>query len=155
MRAPSEPKYFAVPDPDSGDMTYWYQDKYNRLASWPPKKSHYGPRAPKCPEGVDQYDHLPVLRQWVDEVRHPWWNKVKAEIARDPDAASARFAQFSSRCCVCGKTLTDAASKVYGIGPECRAGFPPAVLEEFARWMGKAHTEWLATRAAEPDAEPL
>ena len=39
------PKYFAVPDPDTGEMTYWVKDRRGTLKPWPqsPMPARYGP----------------------------------------------------------------------------------------------------------------
>lgn len=159
MAYADEPKYFAVPDPDTGDMTYWFRDKRGKLQPWPqkPRPARYGPILWKkpgaghthvTPEGMKGEERNAWVINWFDTVQRPWKARIEAAIASDPEAAQARFAQFASRCCVCGKGLTDATSKVYGIGPECRAGWPPEILEELARQMGRIHTEWLASKAA-------
>jgi hypothetical protein len=37
MKYEHKPKYFAVPDPDTGDMTYWYLDRRGMVQPWPQK----------------------------------------------------------------------------------------------------------------------
>ena len=44
---------------------------------------------------------------------------VCADILRDPAAAQRRFAAELTRCYCCGRMLTDADSRVRGMGPEC------------------------------------
>jgi len=41
-------------------------------------------------------------------------------IARDPHAAMAKYGQALGECGYCGRTLTDAESRMIGIGPVCR-----------------------------------
>lgn len=48
---------------------------------------------------------------------------VLAKIAADPKAASVRYGQELGCCGVCGRTLTDAASRAAGIGPICAQAF--------------------------------
>ncbi len=61
-------------------------------------------------------------------------------IADDPIAAKHRFADFATRCCSCGKKLTNDISKVYGIGPECRKGLSAEVLANYYRLdVSQAH----------------
>lgn len=43
--------------------------------------------------------------------------------ARDPKEAALRYARATDRCSICGRTLTDPASKLAGIGPDCAAKF--------------------------------
>lgn len=43
------PKYDAVPDPDTGDMTYWTRDKQGELRAWPPR-AYDGPPMPSKKE---------------------------------------------------------------------------------------------------------
>ena len=44
---------------------------------------------------------------------------VVALIAADPAAAQMRFARELTRCFMCGRMLTDEASRARGIGPDC------------------------------------
>lgn len=55
-----------------------------------------------------------------------------AEILADVDNAQARFGQLTGRCGCCGRKLTDANSKMRGIGPECNKfiRFSPEVSYE-------------------------
>lgn len=48
---------------------------------------------------------------------------VLAKIAEDPRAASIRFGRELGVCGVCGRTLTDEASRAAGIGPVCAGKF--------------------------------
>lgn len=46
-------------------------------------------------------------------------NEILAEIAKDPQAASARYGHELGSCGICGRTLTDEDSRARGIGPIC------------------------------------
>lgn len=48
---------------------------------------------------------------------------ILAAIARDPHASSVRYGRELGVCGVCGRTLTDEASRAAGIGPVCAARF--------------------------------
>ncbi|WP_017975559.1 DUF6011 domain-containing protein [Actinopolyspora halophila] len=45
------------------------------------------------------------------------------------DTAAFRFAEFTVRCCRCGRVLRHRYSKTVGIGPVCRNGMTEAELE--------------------------
>lgn len=63
---------------------------------------------------VDHYRHIVKVRgeqEQAHKVRDFYY-----AFAADPDAV---FALESRRCCLCGKSLTDPASRQRGIGPEC------------------------------------
>jgi hypothetical protein len=47
--------------------------------------------------------------------------KVLSRIAADVKDASTRYGQEIGSCGVCGRTLTDEASRAYGVGPVCRS----------------------------------
>ncbi len=139
-RKNDQPTYFAVPDPDTGDMTYWYRTTRGAIEPWPPREGKYGPRLlARDIEGLSAKDREAAVRTWSLTLRIPWDRQVRAALDADLDAAAARFAAFTSRCCICGRPLTDEKSKVLGIGPDCRTGIPTGVLEEFAREMGRIH----------------
>lgn len=135
-----EPIYFAVPDPDTGDMTYWYRDRRGSINPWPPKVGRYGPRMPSV-AGLSREDRDAVVRDFVLSTAKPWRERVMACLEANPDEAAARFAVFQSRCCLCSKALTDAKSKVFGIGPDCREGLPASLLGCMAREMGRIHAQ--------------
>lgn len=136
------PKYYAVPDPDTGDMTYWARSKRGQLEPWP-QRAYYGPPMPSRKEEALHEDVGAFNRTWWETIRKPWLDAVMASIEGDPAAAHARFAAFSTRCFVCGKTLTDDDSKVWGVGPVCRPGIPHEVLEATAREIGRIHARSL------------
>lgn len=102
--------YYAVLDPHDADrMTYWWRragrgDRPEFL-SWPLK--------------VDQ------------TARVGYMLAIVAAIAADPVGAGKRFAEFTTRCCLCGRSLRDEKSKVCGIGPECRKAVPGPVIEKY------------------------
>ncbi|MDT0306848.1 DUF6011 domain-containing protein [Streptomyces sp. DSM 44917] len=71
---------------------------------------------------------------------HTHLARVQAALEADPGTARRRFADFAIRCCHCGRTLHDDASKVFGIGPECRKGLSPQALAAiFAPAVAQAH----------------
>lgn len=120
---------YAVLDPEKPDrMEYWCRKDVRTkrgprplFKAWPPGK--FGPE----------------LRGGVRPVRGHLVQVIEA-IASDPIAAQKRFAQFSLRCCFCGKPLTDPRSKTYGIGPECRKGIRAEILARyFTPEVSKAH----------------
>lgn len=56
---------------------------------------------------------------------------ILTAIAADPTAAARRYGVLLGHCGRCGRTLTDATSRAYGIGPDCREAMgitdaPPA-----------------------------
>ena len=144
--------YYAVPDPDTCDMTYWMRTKRGQLKAWPAtaKVDDYGPRLwfkpghdreHVVPEGLTERERGNWIRAWYDTVRNPWVAKILAAIEREPDAARARFAAFTSHCCICGRTLTDEDSRVRGIGPDCIGRVPAAFAEACAREIARLHGE--------------
>jgi hypothetical protein len=89
-----------------------------------------------------------VLLAWGGR-RLAYLKRVAAAIAADVPAAGRRFAELHTRCCVCGRTLRDATSKTYGIGPDCRAGIPAEVLARYLTpQVGRAHAAHLAADAS-------
>lgn len=118
--------YYAVPDPDDpSQMTYWRSARGGDLVPHP-DKARYGPTLWKSPgpghiHVVPAELHGQARRNWVHHwyatVRAEWLQHVKAAIDADPDGCAARFAAFTTRCCCCGRRLTDPTSKTYGIGP--------------------------------------
>lgn len=54
-------------------------------------------------------------------------------IAEDPREAMLRYGREIGRCGHCGRTLTDAESRAYGIGPICRQKVSFVALERDAR----------------------
>ncbi len=139
------PKYYAVPNPDTGDMTYWERTKDGQYVAWPrkPRAAWYGPPMPSRKEQAQHEDIGAFGRHWWETIRKPWMDTVIAAIEADPVAAHARFAAFSTRCFVCGKTLTDDDSKVWGVGPVCQTGLPAPLLEATAREIGRLHAQSL------------
>lgn len=134
-------RYYAVPDPDTGDMTFWYLNKKGEIAAWPRKpKARYGPtlwaslkREPGThdylvPEGLSGSERNAWIKNFYQTVSWPWHAAIRAEIERDPEAAMARFAAIGYRCCICGKTLADEESRLSAIGPECRKGLPESFV---------------------------
>lgn len=140
-----EPSYYAVwghyDRTGQTKLHYWYRVQRGRregsIQPWPPQRSHFGvlykrdiPEEQAC---RDVFGCTPA--EWA----RMYWDDVKAvraaamgEIAERPEEAAARFAVLQSTCCCCGKALTDERSKVYGIGPECRAGLTPDALKSIS-----------------------
>jgi len=121
MTSNLQPTYYAVPDPDTGEMTYWRRDKRGRLKPWPQRPqavygpqlwrkppAHLGPHDHVIPPGLDGEARQVWHREWVHTVARPWQASIQKAIDTDPERALARFAAFGSRCCVCGKALDDA-----------------------------------------------
>ena len=148
------PKYYAVPDPNTGDMTYWFRNRRGAIVSWPQRPpARYGPRRyHRDGAHVGPYDSFTPLfgskaekwdayAHWKATVREPWEAAIMAAIEGDPELAQSRFAGWRSRCCVCSLPLDDEDSKIWGIGPVCRKGMPGFVLEDLARQMGRIHAE--------------
>ena len=133
-------RYYAVPDPDDpNQMTYWRDSTRGEgFMAWPPKV-RYGPVLYRRDVPKDRQEQRLVVEQhWARE--REWHQQVREAIEADPITAAKRFAEFTSRCCLCGRTLTDEASKVYGIGPECRRGLPHEVLaNHFAPQISSLH----------------
>ena len=141
MTTTTEPTYFAVVDPDDPEkMTYWRRDNRGTLSPWPQRAS-YAPALYRSdlPRGLGGAARTEYVQDWYRTHRDPWWSAIRAAIDADPAAASARFAAWAMRCCCCGRTLTDAASKTYGIGPECRAELPAGLLTLLADEVGRLH----------------
>jgi len=135
----AEAEYFAVIDPDDPErMTYWRRGPRG-LKPWP-QKATYGPvlRKSDVPAVLRGEARREWVRQWFGE-RRPWSEAVHEAIDADPDGCRARFAAFTSRCCCCGRALTDPASKTYGIGPECRDGVSADVLARMVEQIGRLH----------------
>lgn len=152
ISSPSEPRYFAVADPDDpGRITYWRRSANGQLAQWP-AKACYGPalyRKPGpghqhvIPAGLDGEDRRQWMLRWIEDVSAPWYRWVHGAIEADPVTAAARFATLKCACIICGRSLSDAASRAYGVGPECRGSWPDALLAAVSEAVGRAHAEML------------
>lgn len=140
MSAPIEVSYFAVPDPDDSErMTYWRMGARG-LASWPPA-ARYGPRLLKrdVPRELHGREKAEWVHAWYQGTRFAWQAKVFTSINADQHGAAARFAVLSTRCCCCGRALSDPASVTYAIGPECRSGLPSEILAHLTEQVGRLH----------------
>ena len=84
MPKDNEPKYFAVPDPDTGDMTYWERTKDGQYVAWPrkPRAAWYGPPMPSRKEQAQHEDIGAFGRHWWETIRKPWMDTVIAAIER-------------------------------------------------------------------------
>lgn len=146
------PEYFAVPDPaDAGRMTYW-RSAGRGLRAWPPA-ARYGPRLLRreVPAGLTGKPLRAFVTAWYRQHVAPWHDAIKTAIAEDPQKCAARFAALTTRCCLCGRSLTDPASKTYGIGPDCRAGLPGILLAELTEAVGRADAERALAPASSPE----
>jgi hypothetical protein len=139
--------YYAVPDPrDVEEMTYWRRSDGKRgptFKPWPATARYgwvlYKKDRPKLPKEISCNTYV---RAYYETLGPPYRYAVVEAIAEDPVAAQQRFADFNTRCCMCGKKLTNDLSKVYGIGPECRKGIPSEVLANYFRpEVSKAHAQ--------------
>ncbi|GGX02105.1 DUF6011 domain-containing protein [Streptomyces chryseus] len=119
--------YYAVLDPANPDtMTYW-RVRGETVTAWP-AKAWYGPARPlKRDAPADADERIAWLREWQAGYRE-WLRTVRAALDRDPAAARRNFADLTTRCCQCGRALTDDRSKVLGVGPECRRGVSEELL---------------------------
>jgi len=135
--------YYAVPDPnDPNRMTYWQRGPAGGLTPHPPR-TRYSPRLLRSdvPDWLTGRERQTWVEDWARQHVWPWYAAIHAAIDADPQACTARFAAFTTRCCECGRTLRDPVSKTYGIGPDCRDGIPNEVLAAMARMVGQAHAE--------------
>lgn len=150
---------YAIPDPHTPDtITYWRrqdvrtrrQNLSPRFGAWPPK-ARPGPVLYKSdvPAGLHGQDLGDWMRTWYAETREPYDTAVVAAIAADPITAGRRFAELTVRCCQCARPLTDALSKTYGIGPDCRHGMDTEILALYLTpLVGRAHHTREAGKAA-------
>ncbi|MGH3795904.1 MAG: DUF6011 domain-containing protein [Pseudonocardiaceae bacterium] len=133
--------YYAITDPfESNRVTCWRQSERG-LAVWP-AKARVGPISKVA--GVDQPKGSDERRRGVlalHERQRDYLAAVRNRIAEDLTDAGARFSTLHTRCCGCGKTLTDPKARFYGIGPECGAKLPDDVLAGLARRVGEMFAE--------------
>lgn len=137
----SNADYFAVHNPtDPSQITYWRRDSAGRLNPWP-AKARYGPALYRTdiPAGLDPQRRQEWMADWFRQHTYPWHAAIRDAVDRDPAGCAARFAAFTTRCCQCGKKLHDPASKAYGVGPDCRDGWPKPVLAAMVEAVGRAH----------------
>jgi hypothetical protein len=117
--------YFAVADPSDPTRIVYFRLSRRGLVSWPPE-------ARSGPQPSD--DPLADM-----SARLLWTSRVVASISAAPMVAADRFSVHKVRCVCCGRTLTDATSRSFSVGPECRAGFPVDVLAALAEEVGRLH----------------
>lgn len=133
--------YYAVLDPDDeGTMTCW-RVKDGGLHPHP-AKAWYGPARPLRKDapgkpGTDEY--IAWMRDYFDRWTS-WALRVKEAIEADPLAAQRGFAETTAHCCVCGRALTDGASKTLGIGPDCRERVPHDLLMAYLAEVKRAQS---------------
>lgn len=144
--------HFAIRDPhDPRLVSYWrYRATRRRVqpvfGPWP-AKARTGPRllAADVPAALKGDARRDWIRKWFADNAAPYRAAVIAALEADPHAAAMRFAELTSRCCVCGRNLTEPLSKSCGIGPECRSGLGAAVLAQFyVPAVARAHAERLS-----------
>ena len=126
--------YYAVPDPHGpvepgGDaMTLW-RVLYGGIEAYP-KRAKYGPIALRKDAPADREERAVWMNQaW--EYRLLWMSRVKEALEADPVAAQLRFGEYTARCCICGRTLTEGVSRMFGVGPDCRDALPDGLLKSF------------------------
>lgn len=132
--------YFAVPDPsDATRMTYW-REAGGKRKPWPAKAT-YGPALYRTdlPDGLDWQARQDWIADWMRANAWPWYEQVNAAIEADRAGCARRFAEFTSRCCQCGRKLRDPATKVEGIGPECREDAPAWLMTAAASEVSRVH----------------
>lgn len=132
--------YYAVPDPaDPARMTYWRRT--GRGLRPIPANARYGPVLLKhdVPADLRGQQRREWVYAWQRQHLYPWHATVHAAIDADPIGCAARYAALQARCAWCGRRLTDPDSKTYGIGPDCRQGWPPAELAALAQAVARAH----------------
>lgn len=136
--------YYAAIDPaDPTTVTYW-RSRSGIVSVWP-KRAWYGPARPlKRDAPADADERIVWLREWQAGYLS-WLQDVHAVIDQDPAAARHRFAELSTRCCLCGRPLTDSRSKVLGVGPDCREGLSEEMLAQLVTpTIAAAHADRLA-----------
>jgi hypothetical protein len=146
---PESADYFAVADPnDATRITYWRRTE-GRLKPWP-ATARYGPALYRTdlPADLKGQAQREWIASWHRQHTFPWHEAIRAAIDSDPTGCAARFAAFTTRCCQCGKRLRDPTSKTYGVGPDCRDGWPDAVLASMVEAVGRAHAAAVVEAAA-------
>lgn len=110
--------HYAVPAPDHPDQRTYWQARRGVLTPWP-RRGRYGPWAT-----TPAYDRpAPGSRAYLAllTAHTAWMDAIRTAIAADPAAAQRRFAGEVVRCWICGRRLTDPASRQRGLGPDCWA----------------------------------
>lgn len=67
----------------------------------------------------DDYQRIGAQRPQEPTYRGQW-PALLAQVIADPQECAKRYGQAIGRCASCHRTLTNAESREYGIGPECR-----------------------------------
>lgn len=137
--------YYAVHNPaDPTAVTYWRMSAKG-LNPWP-ARAKYGPVLMRAdvPRELYKPARRPDLAAWVKDWyrtnRSAWEASIRALIEADLAGCARRFAEFTIRCCNCGRALTDENSKVLGLGSECRRGIEPGTLAALITpLIGQAH----------------
>ncbi|MFE4691232.1 DUF6011 domain-containing protein [Streptomyces sp. NPDC056749] len=140
--------YYAAIDPaDPSTVTYW-RSHAGIVSVWP-KHAWYGPARPlKRNAPADADERIAWLRKWQAGYT-AWLRTVHAVIDQNPAAARRKFAELSTRCCVCGRPLHDDRSKVLGVGPDCREGLSEDMLAQLVTpAIAAAHAARLSKEGA-------
>lgn len=126
--------YYAVEDPDGPDkpggdaMTLW---RVSRGDVFPyPKKAKYGPIPLRKDAPADREERYRWIAM-VGDCYQLWMARVGDALRADPAAAQLRFGEYTARCCICGRTLTEGVSRMIGVGPDCRDALPDGLLKAF------------------------
>lgn len=141
--------YYAVPDPaDPQVMTYWrrrHTSTTDSLRSWP-ATAWYGPAVPRRSELPEDPAERQAFADAWSATRNAYHDQIVVAILTDTAAAAKRFADLRTACSQCGRRLRDAESKLYAVGPDCRALMDPVWLGRIrSAEVGRAHAEQLAT----------
>jgi hypothetical protein len=133
--------YYAVLDPDDDSTMTCWRVKDGGIHPHP-AKAWYGPERPlrkdaPGPKGSPEFQDW--MREYFD-LWTGWARRVRNAIAASPITAQHEFAKATGHCCSCGRPLTDGASRVLGIGPDCRERIPHPVLMAYLAEVRKTQT---------------
>ncbi len=142
----NEANYFAVVDPASKSMSFWFRNRRGVLVAWPRGSSFEpvlwkspGPgREHVIPAGLEGAERFEWLQNWHWTVRQPWFATIKTSIEADPVAAAACFAALQTSCSRCGRHLEDVASRARALGSDCVTRFSPEYVASLTREVGRA-----------------
>ncbi|MER5675799.1 DUF6011 domain-containing protein [Streptomyces sp. NPDC002238] len=136
--------YYAAIDPTNPDTVTYWRSRAGIVSVWP-KNARYGPARPLKRDAPSDRDELIAWLEKWNAGYVKWLQAVHAVIDQDPAAARRKFAELSTRCCVCGRPLRDDRSKVLGVGPDCREGLSEDMLAQLVTpAIAAAHAARLA-----------